>query len=215
MIETEKKICILGAGGFGREVLCCLIDGIASTNLKIEEIVCFMVSDEHFKESKIMGVDVIPQSKFDSSLYNVVVAIGDPHLRKRVIDNMPPQTTYTSIIHPSAVISEWVEIGEGSIIAAGTILTCNIKIGKHAHLNLHTTIGHDCIIGDFFTTAPAANISGNCHFGDCVYFGTNSAARQGVKICNNVMIGMGGVVVKNITEEGVYIGNPLKKLEKK
>lgn len=214
MINNEKKICILGAGGFGREVLCCLIDGISSTKLKIEETVCFMVSDEHYKETNIMGIEVIPQSMFDPAIYNVVIAIGDPTSRKRVVDNLPPQTTYTSIIHPSAVICDWVEIGEGSIITAGTILTCNIKIGKHAHLNLHTTIGHDCIIGDFFTTAPAANISGNCNFGDCVYFGTNSAVRQGVKICDNVTIGMGGVVVKDITEEGVYIGNPLKKLEK-
>jgi sugar O-acyltransferase (sialic acid O-acetyltransferase NeuD family) len=215
MNVNEKKICIFGAGGLGREVLCCLIDGIATTNLKIEEIACFMVSDEYFTENKIMGVDLIPQSKFDPNLYNIVVAIGDPSARKRLVDSLPLQTTYTSIIHPSAVISKWVEIGEGSYIAAGTILTCNIKIGKHAHLNLHTTIGHDCIIGDFFTTAPAANISGNCHFGECVYFGTNSAVREGVKICDNVTIGMGGVVVKNINEEGVYIGNPLKKLEKK
>lgn len=94
-------------------------------------------------------------------------------------------------------------------------MTCNIKIGKHAHLNLHTTIGHDCIIGDYFTTAPATNISGNCEFGECVYFGTNSSVRQGIKICDNVTIGMGGIVVKNINEEGVYIGNPVKKLNKK
>lgn len=215
MIDNEKKICIMGTGGFSREVLCCLIDGIAKANLKIEEIACFMESDENFKENKIMGIDVIPQSKFDPELYNVVVAIGDPSSRKRVVNNLPSQTTYTTIIHPSAVISEWVEIGEGSIITAGTILTCNIKIGKHAHLNLHTTIGHDCIMGDFFTTAPAANISGNCEFGECVYFGSNSAVKQGVKICDNVTIGMGGIVVKDITEEGVYIGNPLKKLDKK
>ena len=52
MIDNEKKICILGAGGFGREVLCCLIDQIATTNHKIEEIACFMVSEEHFKETK-------------------------------------------------------------------------------------------------------------------------------------------------------------------
>lgn len=211
----KKKICILGTGGFGREVLCCLIDAISSTKLRIEDIACFMVSDEYFNENKIMGVDVIPQSKFDPLIYDVVVAIGEPNSRKSVVDSLPPQTTYTTIIHPSAVISKWVEIGEGSVITAGTILTCNIKIGKHAHLNLHTTIGHDCIIGDFFTTAPAANISGNCSFGDYVYFGTNTSVRQGVKICNNVTIGMGGVVVKDITEEGVYIGNPLKKLEKK
>jgi len=215
LMNNEKKICIVGGGGFGREVLCCLIDGIPTTGRKIEEIACFMVSDEHYKESKIMGVDVIPLSNFDPTLYNVVVAIGDPTSRKKMVNSLPPVTTYTAIIHPNAVISEWVEIGEGSIITAGTILTCNIKIGKHAHLNLHTTIGHDCVMGDYFTTAPAVNISGNCNFGDCVYFGTNSAIRQGIRICDNVTIGMGGVVVKDLTEEGVYIGNPLKKLEKK
>ncbi len=215
MINIEKKICILGVGGFGREVLCCLIDAIASTQLKIEDIACFMESDEHFKEGKIMGVEVIPMSAFEPEKYNVVVAIGDPNTRKKVVQSLPAQTTYTTIIHPSVVMSEWVEIGEGSIITAGTILTCNIKIGKHAHLNLHTTIGHDCVIGDYFTTAPGAKISGICHFGDGVYFGTNAAVRQGIKICDNVTIGMGGIVVKDIPEEGVYIGNPLKKLEKK
>ncbi len=215
MINNEKKICIFGAGGFGREVLCCLIDKIASTEFKIEEIACFMVGDEYYKNPTLMGIEVIPQSQFNPSLFNVVVAIGDPTLRKIAIENMPKATTYTTIIHPTAVISKWVEIGEGSIITAGTIITCNIKIGKHAHLNLNTTIGHDCLIGDFFTTAPSTSISGKCNFGDCVYFGTNSSVRERVNICNNVTIGMGGVVVKDISEEGVYIGNPLRKLEKK
>jgi sugar O-acyltransferase (sialic acid O-acetyltransferase NeuD family) len=215
MIKDEKKICIFGAGGFGREVLCCLIDIIANANLKIEEVACFLVNDEYFKENKIMGIDVIPLSSFNPDLYTVVVAIGDPASRKRVVNSLPKTTAYKTIIHPSAVISKWVDIGEGSIITAGTILTCNIKIGKHAHLNLHTTIGHDCVIGDFFTTAPAVNISGNCHFGNNVYLGTNSSVRDGIRISDNITIGMGGVVVKHLSDEGTYIGNPVKKIEKK
>ena len=212
---NEKKICIIGGGGFGRETLTCLIDGISKTELKIEEIVVFMVNDKFYEKSEIMGVPVIKDSEFNAENYKVVVAIGDPKKRKKVIEKLPPETEFITIIHPNVVISDWVEIGEGSIITSGTILTCNIKIGKHTHLNLHTTIGHDCIIGDYFTTSPGTNISGNCEFGDCVYFGTNSSIRQGIKICDNVTIGMGGIVVKNINEEGVYIGNPVKKLEKK
>jgi len=211
----EKKICIIGTGGFARETLTCLIDGISSTELKIEEIAVFMVNDEFYEKSKIMGVPVIKDSEFITKNYKVVVAIGDPKTRKKLIEKLPSETEFVTIIHPNVIISDWVEIGEGSIITAGTILTCNIKIGKHTHLNLHTTIGHDCIIGDYFTTAPATNISGNCEFGECVYFGTNSSIRQGIKVCDNVMIGMGGVVVKNINEEGVYIGNPVKKLKNK
>lgn len=211
----DKKICIVGTGGFGRETLCCLKDSLVTSKGQLNKMACFMVGDEHFKDTHIMGIEVIPQSLFDSSKYRVVVAIGEPILRKKMVDSLPSDTEYATIIHPSAVISDWVEIGEGSIITAGTILTCNIRIGKHAHLNLHTTIGHDCVIGDFFTSAPATNMSGNCHLGECVYFGTNACVKQGINICSYVTIGMGGVVVKNIEEEGVYIGNPLVKLDKK
>ncbi|HMQ49219.1 MAG TPA: NeuD/PglB/VioB family sugar acetyltransferase [Saprospiraceae bacterium] len=213
-MDFDKKICIAGAGGFAREVLCCLIDKLESFNKKIEDVACFMVPDDSFSETKILGVEVIPQSRFNPKYYNAVVAIGNPATRKRVVKSLPRETKYVTIIHPSAIISKWVEIGTGTIITAGTIITCNIKIGNHTHLNLNTTIGHDCFLGDFFTTAPAVNVSGNCKFGECVYLGTNASVKEGINVCNDVVIGMGSVVVKNIQEPGIYIGNPARKLEK-
>lgn len=212
----KKKICIFGTGGFGREVLCCIIDIFKKKNFRIEyinHIACFMVSDEHYKENTIMGIEVIKQSCFNPLLYDVVIAIGEPSIRKTIVDSLPSNTTYATIIHPSAIISKWVNIGEGSIITANTILTCNITIGKHAHLNLNTTIGHDCIIGDYITTAPATNVSGNCNIGNGVYLGTNSSIKQGINICNDVTIGMGAVVVKDIIQKGVYVGNPSKQIK--
>ena len=212
---TNKKICIIGTGGFGRETLTYLINSLSHTKKKIINIAVFMVNDKYYNETEIMGIPVIREKEFDIKKYKVVVAIGDPKKRKKVVKNLPKNTEFTTIIDPSAIISDWVEIGEGSIIAAGVTLTCNIKLGKHAQLNLNTTIGHDCVIKDYFTTAPATNISGNCKFGDSVYFGTNSSIREGITICDNVTIGMGAVVVKDINESGIYIGNPVKKLEKK
>ncbi len=209
----EKKICIYGTGGFGREVLSCLIDIIGESKKNIKSEVCFMVSDNFYKESEINGISVIPQSTFNHEIFDVIVAIGDPIQRKLAVEGLPLNTTFTKLIHPTAIISKWVEIGEGSIITAGCILTCNIKIGKHAQLNLHTTIGHDCVIGDYFTTAPGANISGNCQFENNIYFGTGSAVKQNIKICSDVTIGMGGIVTRDITDSGVYIGNPVKKLK--
>ena len=199
----------------GREMLSYIIDEIAPYGIKIEDFACFMQSDDHFQEGKIMGINVIPISEFDPAVYNVVVAIGNPQVRKKFVDNLPANTTYASIIHPSAIIYKWVEIGEGCIIMAGSIVSCNIKMGKHIHLNSATTIGHDCVLGDYFTTAPAVNISGSCLIGDCVYFGTNSAVKQGISICDNAVIEMGGIVVKDITEEGVYVGVPVKNMTKK
>ena len=212
---TEKKICIIGAGGFGREVLFCLIDILSIAKLKAKSKIVFMVDDKNYEEPEVMGIPVIKFSTFMVEKYRVVVAIGDPYKRKMIIEKLPKKTEFMTVIHPTAVISECVRIGEGSIITAGTILTCEIDIGKHAHLNLHTTIGHNCIIGNYFTTAPAVNISGSCKFGNCVYLGTNASIKQGITVCDNVTIGMGGVVVKHINSEGIYVGNPVKKIEKK
>jgi sugar O-acyltransferase (sialic acid O-acetyltransferase NeuD family) len=209
----SKKIIIIGTGGFAREILC-LISDLG----RYEEVACFMETDdiwaEKWQNESIMGIPVRPRSEFDPDLYCVTIGIGNSIFREKVLNELPQNTEYITLIHPSVVISKWIEIGEGAIICAGSILTSQIKIGKQAQLNLHTTIGHDCEIGDFFTTAPGVNISGICNFGNHVYFGTSSAVRQNISICDNVTIGMGGMVVKNITEAGTYVGMPAKKLER-
>lgn len=214
MVNSQKKVCIVGAGGFGRETLCCFIDSLKGKTELIKDLACFMVDDDFFIEEEIMGVDVIPRSEFNPEKYEVVVAVGDPLHRQKIVETLPANTVFTRIIHPSALVSKWVEIGEGSIVTAGVIITCGIKIGKHAHLNLHTSIGHDTVIGDFFTTAPGSRVSGNCNIADNVYLGTNTSIKQGITVTSNVTIGMGGIVIKDIIEEGVYVGNPIRKLEK-
>jgi len=193
------KKAIIGAGGFGREIQA-VID---IPNIK------FFVDDEYEDlDNNIFGL-----SKFDPKKYSVVVAIADPIVRQNIINSLPPETQYFTFIDPSAQIhGNDVQIGEGSIICAGTIITTNVKIGKHSHLNLLTTISHDNQIGDYFTTAPGTRISGNCTIKDRVYFGTTASVRQKVNICSDVTIGMNAGVVKDITESGVYIGTPAKKL---
>lgn len=213
-MSSQKKICIWGTGGFGREVLCLITDVFRARGEDTAGKVFFIVDDEYYNESSIMGIDVLRRSDLDSGLHSVAVAIGEPAKRRVVVESLPAGIEFPVLKHPSAVVSEWVDIAEGAVITAGVIVTCNIRIGKHAHLNLHTTIGHDCVIGDYFTTAPGAKISGSCNIGSQVYIGTNASVKQGIKICDNVTIGMGAVVVKNIEEPGVYIGNPAVKLKK-
>ena len=104
---------------------------------------------------------------------------ADSKVRERIVNSLPKETKYFTYIHSTAQIhGADVYIGEGSIICAGTIITCNVKIGKHSHLNFITTIGHDNIIGDYFTTAPGVQISGNCVIGDRVYFEWHSAQKK-------------------------------------
>lgn len=209
----NRKILIAGTGGFAKEVLCLITDlG------RYDDVIGFIEPDEILarkeKWEPILGKPVLPYSMVNPDLHCVSIAVGDSLIRQKITQQLPANIEYITLIHPTAVVSQWAEIGEGAIICAGTIITCDIQIGKHAHFNLNTTIGHDCIIGDYFTTAPNANISGNCTFAEHVYFGTSSCIKQGISIVGNVTIGMGAVVTKNIEEPGIYVGSPAKKLIK-
>jgi sugar O-acyltransferase (sialic acid O-acetyltransferase NeuD family) len=209
----KKKLCIIGCGGFARETLCYFIELNGNDHNNLNNLVCFMEKDENFHTENIMGIDVIRQSEFNPDSYDVVIAIANPETRKDIVNSLPKTTTYTNIINPNAHISKWVDFGLNTIIAPNVVITCNIKLGSHTQLNWNTTIGHDCTIGDFFTTAPGVHISGNCNIGDCVYFGTNASIREKCTITDNVTIGMGAVVLNNINEPGVYVGNPLRKIK--
>jgi len=203
------EIGIIGTGGFAREVLC-LIDDLGL----YEKVVGFYEPDnvweDQWKNKKIMDKSVLPYSDIKDK-YELSIAIGSPQIRKKVANDLGSNVRYGSYMHPSATVSRWANLGNGAIVTANCVITSQIEIGDHCQLNLQTTIGHDCKIGNFFTSAPAVNISGICNIGDGVYFGTGSATRQSIDICDDVIIGMGAMVVKNITEQGIYVGIPAKK----
>jgi sugar O-acyltransferase (sialic acid O-acetyltransferase NeuD family) len=195
------KKCLIGAGGFAREI---------RAHLR-QDIPCF-IDDCFWVENKN---EVYKISSLNIEEYEVLIAVGDPKNRFEIFKKLPKKTKYFSFIHPSAqILDNNIEIGHGSIVCANSILTTNIKIGNHCHINLATTIGHDCIVGDFFTTAPGAHVSGNCEIGDFVYLGTNSSIKEKIKICNNVTIGLNSGVVKNIIKSGVYVGTPAIEVKK-
>lgn len=196
-----KEYALIGAGGFADEVK----GHMGNMNMK-----CF-VDDSYYKPN---DNNVYPLSQFDSSKYQVLIAIGDGSARRKIVERLPSDTKYFTFIHPSAILLHNVEIGEGSIVCANSIVTTNCKIGKHSHLNLMTTIGHDCIIGDYFTAAPNVSISGTCEIGNCVYFGTTSCVKEKITICSEVTIGMMAAVVKDIYVSGTYVGTPAKLIER-
>lgn len=184
---------LIGAGGHAREVM-------MQMGCKLP---CF-VDDQY------VGDDTLPLSKFDPDKFIVMVTVGDSKDRYDIISRLPQSTKYFTFIHPTALIGDDITIGEGSFIGAYSILTTNIKIGKHAILNRANHIGHDTIIGDYFSAMPGAIISGDVKIYDCVYMGTNSSIKEKLSIHSLSIIGMNSCVVKNINKSGVYVGTPAK-----
>ena len=188
---------LIGYGGHAREIM-------AQMNMTLT---CY-VDDEFVDEN------TLPISKLNFEKCEVMVAIGDSLIRKKIVDKLPKHTKYFSFIHPTVqIMDDNIKIGEGSFIGANSIITTNVKIGKHVLLNRGCHIGHDTVIGDYLSMMPNSVISGNVNVGDCFYMGNNSSVREKITICDNVTVGMNAGVVKNITEPGVYVGTPAKKIK--
>ena len=191
------KLALFGYGGHAREVAC-----------QIDQEVTFFVDDEYANDI------TKPISEFNPEEYLMMVAVADSHDRKAIVDRLPKETKYFTFIHPTVqIMDDNIEVGEGSFIGSNSILTTNVKLGKHALLNRGNHIGHDCFIGDYFSVMPNAVIGGNVWIDNKVYLGSCSNIREKIKIVANTTVGMNAAVVKNITESGVYVGVPAKKIK--
>ena len=192
------KLALFGYGGHAKEVAA-----------QIGQDVTFFVDDEYVNEV------TKPISEFDPSEYVMMVAVSDCTDRSVIVNKLPKETEYFTFIHPTALIlDDEIIIGEGSFIGANSILTTNIQIGNHAILNRGNHIGHDCIIGNYFSAMPGSIVSGNVHIGNGVYLGTNSSVIEKKYLLHDIVIGANSVVIRDITERGTYVGVPAKKIEK-
>ncbi|GAM16231.1 acetyltransferase [Mesobacillus selenatarsenatis] len=208
-----KDIVIIGAGGFGREVVW-LIEEINKVKLKWN-ILGFVDDNEELQGTEVNGYKVVGNIEWlNKQELNVVSAIGDPIIKKKVIGRLKgSKNTYPVIIHPSVIYSDRVTLGEGSIVCAANILTTDIKIGEHVIINLDCTIGHDSILGDYTTILPSVNVSGFVETKDCVSIGTGSAIIQGVTIGENTVVGAGAVVVRDLPPNCTAVGAPAKPIK--
>jgi sugar O-acyltransferase (sialic acid O-acetyltransferase NeuD family) len=205
---SNNKIAIVGAGGLGKEVLCTLGELIGWENLSSK--VSFLVEDKYFAHQTILGIKVHPLSIDNTSFDGIIIAIGDLEARMRIMKMFPAGTNFISVIHPGVLLTPYTQIGEGAIVIGNVLLSCDVKIGNFAIINPGTTISHDTTIGEYFRASPGVNISGGCKLGDRVFMGTGACLRDYISIANDVTIGMGAVVTKDILEPGTYIGNPAR-----
>ena len=213
-----KKIAIFGAGGFGREVKM-LIDQINEVSKQWEFIGFF--DDGILKGEVVNGYPVFGGGdellKYAEQL-EVVFAIGNPVVKKKVIDKVAGNAllSFPILIHPNCQIGkDDVSIGKGTIITAGVIVTINISIGAHVILNLSTTVGHDTKIGDYCSIMPGVNVSGEVELGECVFIGTGAKIINQVTIGERSIIGAGAVVSRSIGSDVTAVGIPAKPLAPK
>ena len=206
----NNNLLVLGAGGHGRDVM-----DIALLSRKWDKI---SYLDDKPVSDKLTGIHTIGKLRdfklFTDEFSYGFVAIGNNALRLQLINEvLEAGFKMPTLIHPTAIISNTVEIECGSVVLAGAIInTCN-KISRGCIVNIGSTLGHDCNLSEGVQVSPGANIGGCTSIGERSWICIGANVTNNISIPADTIIGAGAVVVKDITESGTYIGVPVRRVD--
>lgn len=199
----NEKVVIIGASGHGKV--------IADIILKSGDFAIGFLDDNPNLSNEFIGFPILGKvlDAINYTEYKFVIAIGNADIRERIVQELDVQW-YTAI-HPTAVISNIeVQIGEGTVVMANSVINSNAKIGKHCIINTAAIVEHDNIIHDFAHISVGAKLAGNVIIGRKTWIGIGSEVIQGKTIGDNTMVGAGAVVINDILDECTVVGCPAK-----
>ena len=150
-------------------------------------------------------------TKYDRECLEFIVTAGEPFHREVLYKKLSDHgLKCINIFDSKFILSKTSSVLDGTIIHAGATITCNVHIGSGCLINKHAVIGHDVTIGDYCVISPHVTIGGNTTIGKGCYLGSGANIRNGIKIGDNSIIGMGSVVLRDVPENSVMVGNPAK-----
>jgi sugar O-acyltransferase (sialic acid O-acetyltransferase NeuD family) len=190
------------------------IGGHAKVVIETVKLAGFEISGIYDDDINLLG-KLYQGSKVLGTINNsitgeAIISIGNNSVRHK-IHTLLSSCIWKTIIHPKAIVSEDVEIGEGSIIMAGAIIQAGVKIGKHTIINTGSCIDHDCEIGDFVHIAPSCGLAGGVKVGDGSFIGIGTSIIPNCIIGDWVIVGAGSTVINNLSERQTFVGVPAKK----
>ena len=206
----KKRIYIIGAGDFGREMESWLED---LPNFKNEyEIKGYLDNDSKSLQNKPTDYEIVgthEEMEFKENDY-VVIAISNSKVRKRIAESLINKVNFFTYIAPNVTIGKFTKIGSGSIICSNCFISTNTVIGDFVIANAGSNIGHDCIIESYCSLMASVDIGGFVILGEGVFIGTKATIIPKKRIFRDITIGAGTLVIRNLNKVGTYFGNPAK-----
>jgi sugar O-acyltransferase (sialic acid O-acetyltransferase NeuD family) len=210
-------LVIIGAGGHAREIL-----DLALAQNRVEATwnvrgslvdAAFAAEADRWPGPPRLG-DLAWLTEPNLRSCALIVAIGDPAARARIVAELDSRgvhsPTYATLVHPSAVIGSRVELAEGVVVGARSVLTCDITVGRHAHINVASSLAHDCRVDEFATLAPGVNLAGRVHVGAGVEIGTGASVIPKVQIREGAVVGAGSTVIRDVAPKTTVVGTPAR-----
>jgi acetyltransferase EpsM len=198
----ENKLYLYGASGHCKVI----IDILALNGVAITAIV-----DDYPKAEELFGIPIIASHAF-SNTDSLILSLGNNAVRKKLA-NLP--VIFKNAIHPTAIISTFSKIDIGTVVMASAIINPGSSVGRHCIINTGAIVEHDCQIGDFAHISPGVCLAGNVTVGEGSHIGIGASVKQGIVIGKWATIGAGAVIIRNVPDHSVVVGNPGSVLREK
>jgi len=203
-----RDLIIYGAGGHGKVV--------ADAAILSGRTVKGFIDDKAPIGFEIMHTAVIARKVSDLLLlrdksFEVIVAIGDNRIRMgKIAQLLSMGISIATVIHPSAIIGDYVGVQTGAFVCAGAIINTHTVVGVGSIVNTGATLDHDNFIGPYVHICPGVHMGGNVVVKEGAHVSIGCSVRDKVCIGKWSVVGVGSVVVKDIPNNVVVYGCPAK-----
>lgn len=209
-----KNLIIIGAGGCGRELLQWVKD--INKVKKLWNIKGFLDDDLNALSGKRSDTSIISTIKdYSVEADDVFVCgIGNCSVRKKVVELMTAKgAEFINLIHPTAIVAETSQIGQGVVLYPYSIISDNAVLADGCMVNMHSAVAHDSSLGEYCTISAYCDITGMCSLGNEVFMGTSAKLVPGTKVGNNAFICAGSMVMTRVKDDTKVMGNPAKRVK--
>ncbi len=199
-----RRILIVGAGGFGREVLSWANDTWPDHAAKIAG---FLSADASRRVPlPILGdPELFPPVPGDAFL----LAIGIPDTRRRVAEALLAKSAvFLTLVHPTAIVATTATVGVGSIVCPYAIVSDAAKVGPFVLANYHSSLGHDSNAGGFSVLSPYATLGGNAQIGQEVFLGMHASVGPSRKVGTGSKISALSCALADVPCDSIVYGVP-------
>lgn len=167
-----------------------------------------LVVDDNPNVKELLGYSVYQRGALETTKAKMVVTIGSNDIRKKIVNQIPGN--YGVVIHPNAIVSESVFLGEGTVVFAGAVINASTSVGSHCIVNTGAKIDHDCTIHNYCHAAPGSTLCGGVVLEEGVLVGAGATIIPLVKIGRWSVVGAGAVVTDDVPPFTVVAGNPAR-----
>lgn len=204
-------LIIFGAGGSGRDLLE-IVRALQRTGADLDFLGFIDDTEPDAARLARVGTRWLGDSTALGDLPRgtaYVIGIGDGRTRQAVAPRLiAAQLTPLTLVHPAATIGDDVQLGAGTIVAAGVRITTNVRVGAQVHLYANVTVGHDAVLGDYASVYPLAAISGDVTLGPAATVGSTACVNQGLTVGENAYVASGAAVIRNVGAAVLVAGVP-------